>query len=340
MDTLRNNDATPPDRLNEDWRFGQPHVHAADLLRLLASHPGDAGFLSHHAPSALTCTATAPGSVFPAIGSGYLVQQALGKPMQSLSLSVAGHSAPDSPLTLTCDASGLFLASICITIEPGTHAHIIERHIHHGASTLICLRHYTILPGATLSLELQEEGSGDSRALNISHITCSGRGTARHLTTHSSHIWAREETTAELTGSEGDLLLLSANRLHGSQQLDQRTVQRHTTPGAKSRLLYKNVLDDHASAIFGGNIRVEPAAHDTDAYLSNLNLMLSERATMHSLPGLEILADRVRCSHGSATAPMDPEQLFYLLARGISEPSARTLLADGFLSAVHSQFRA
>ena len=100
---------------------------------------------------------------------------------------------------------------------------------------------------------------------------------------------------------------------------------------ATSNLLYKNVLDGNATATFAGNIYVAPGAHNTDAYQSNRNLLLSEDATVNSLPGLEILADKVRCSHGSASAPVNEEQLFYLLSRGISREAAISLLSHGFI---------
>lgn len=347
MDTLRDNNTLPPDRLNEDWRFGRPHIHAETLLKLLAEHPGDAGEMAIEACGSIgniTIGGTEhPPASYAPIGSGYLVQKTLEKTPERLQLSLTGQMTPERPFTIRCEAQGLYLAQLDITIEPGAHAHILERHIHHGDSTLLCLRRYTVKPGASLTLELREEGSGASRAMNITHLDCRGESHLRHLTTHSNHAWAREETTADLRAENAaapQLLLLSANRLQRNQWLDQRTLQRHLSPGAKSRLLYKNVLDEHATAIFGGNIRVQPAAHDTDAYLSNLNLMLSEHSTMHSMPGLEILADRVRCSHGSATAPIDPEQLFYLLSRGLSAPTARTLLATAFLTEVQQKFQA
>lgn len=98
------------------------------------------------------------------------------------------------------------------------------------------------------------------------------------------------------------------------------------------------MLDGYATAVFAGNIYVSPGAHDTDAYQSNRNMLLSENACIHSLPGLEILADRVRCSHGSASAPMDEEQLFYLLSRGIPRHQAQLLVAEGFLQDVAERF--
>lgn len=346
MDTLRDNNATPPDRLNEDWRFGRPHVHAQELMQLLAERPGDEGDIAieaAHSIGNLTIGGSSeqPAAAWAPIGSGYLVQQALAKTTERLELSLAGQM--DSPFVIRCEARGFYTPCLSITIEPGSRAHIVERHVHSSGSALLCLRRYTVMPGASLTLELIEEGCGDSRAMNISCLDCRGECRVRQLTTHRDHAWAREETTAVLTAQAAaapELLLLSANHLRGEQWLDQRTRQLHMSPGGKSQLLYKNVLDEHATAIFGGNIRVEPAAHETDAYLSNLNLMLSEHATMHSLPGLEILADRVRCSHGSATAPMDPDRLFYLRSRGIDAPTARTILAEGFLADVRSKFLA
>ena len=342
METQRNNADTPPDRLNEDWRYGRPHAYAAELLALLADRPGDEGDLTLEATAALGNIALGGISLraedFGAIGSEYIAKQALQKKADSMELSICGSNTAESPFVIQCIAKGFFVPKLSIVIETGAHVHIEETHRHSAGSTLLCLRHYSVMPGASLSLTLREEGCGDSRAMNITRICCSGDCKVRQISVHSNHAWAREETSAELTGRDAELLLLSANHLQGTQWLDQRTVQHHTTPGAKSRLLYKNVLDDQATAIFGGNIRVETGAHDTDAYLSNLNMMLSEQATMHSLPGLEILADRVRCSHGSATAPMDAEQLFYLLSRGIPDPAARTLLANGFLANVWEQF--
>ena len=120
--------------------------------------------------------------------------------------------------------------------------------------------------------------------------------------------------------------------------LDQHTRQVHHVGGVASDLLYKNVVDDSATAVFAGNIYVAPGAHHTDAYQSNRNMLLSEKATIHSLPGLEILADKVRCSHGSASAPMDEEQLFYLLSRGIPRQEALQLVAEGFLADATNRF--
>jgi Fe-S cluster assembly protein SufD len=120
----------------------------------------------------------------------------------------------------------------------------------------------------------------------------------------------------------------------GSREFDQRTLQVHQAPNTKSDLLYKNALFDTARTIFSGLIIVDQDAQKTDAYQSNRNLMLSDEAEANSLPGLEIQANDVRCTHGATTSRIDPEQEFYFLSRGIPRKSAHELLIFGFFEEV------
>ena len=118
------------------------------------------------------------------------------------------------------------------------------------------------------------------------------------------------------------------------QEFDARTLQDHISPHTASDLLYKNALDDRARTIFGGLIRVEPHAHFADAYQKVRNLMLSDDAEANSMPGLEILADNVRCTHGATSGQIEEDQLFYLRSRGIPTKVAQRLLVTGFLDEV------
>ncbi len=115
------------------------------------------------------------------------------------------------------------------------------------------------------------------------------------------------------------------------QELDQRTLQDHCAPGAVSDLLYKNALSDRARTIFSGLIKVEKEAQQTDAYQTNRNLLLSDEADAVSMPGLEILANDVKCSHGATSGQIDDTELFYMLSRGLTPQLARQLLVAGFL---------
>src|SRR5678810_1183233 len=116
-----------------------------------------------------------------------------------------------------------------------------------------------------------------------------------------------------------------------AREFDARTLQDHASPHTKSDLLFKNALSGRSRNTFGGLIRVEPHAHFTDAYQKVRNLLLSDDSEANSMPGLEILADNVKCSHGATSGQIDEEQLFYLLARGLPRNVANRLLVVGFL---------
>ncbi len=122
--------------------------------------------------------------------------------------------------------------------------------------------------------------------------------------------------------------------LEGAQLVDQSTYQRHAVGQTYSNLLFRNVLRDKARSVFYGMIRVEPDAQATDAYQANNNLMLSDDARADTIPGLEIIANDVRCSHGATVGRIDPEQLFYLQARGLPRVEAERLIVHGFFEPI------
>ncbi|MFL5891579.1 MAG: Fe-S cluster assembly protein SufD [Solirubrobacterales bacterium] len=117
----------------------------------------------------------------------------------------------------------------------------------------------------------------------------------------------------------------------GRQHLDFDTTQEHAAPHTTSDLAFRGVLADRATAVWRGMIRVDPGAQQTDAFQESRNLLLSKRAHADAIPGLEIEANDVRCTHAAAVAQVDPEQLYYLRARGMPEPQAKRLIIDGFL---------
>ena len=145
---------------------------------------------------------------------------------------------------------------------------------------------------------------------------------------------ARLENTVQLDGSGADVRLYGISVATEGQEYDQRTLQIHAAGDAKSDLLFKNALLGKSRTIFSGLIKVEPNAQRTDAYQTNRNLILSPEAEADSLPGLEIEANDVKCSHGATTGQVSPEELFYLRARGIPLAVAQELLAQGFLEEV------
>lgn len=114
------------------------------------------------------------------------------------------------------------------------------------------------------------------------------------------------------------------------QHFDQHTFQNHIADHATSDLLYKGALQDEAHSVFRGLIRVNPNAQRSDAYQQNRNLLLSPHAHADSIPELEIEANDVRCTHGATVGPIDEEQIFYLMARGIERADAARLIVEGF----------
>ena len=136
----------------------------------------------------------------------------------------------------------------------------------------------------------------------------------------------------EGTGSNAQLLGLAFT--DARQHLDVSTAQEHLSPHTSSDLLYRNVLKDRSQTAWGGNIYVYPNANYTDAYQKNDNLLLSERAHADTLPGLEIEAHEVRCTHGATAGQIDAEQVFYLMSRGLTYDLAEKLIVDGFFEPV------
>jgi Fe-S cluster assembly protein SufD len=118
------------------------------------------------------------------------------------------------------------------------------------------------------------------------------------------------------------------------QHLDYDTTQEHAAPNTNSDLAFRGVLAKGSTAVWRGMIKVDPGAQQTDAFQESRNLLLSPDAHADAIPGLEILADDVRCTHAAAIAQVDKEQLFYLTSRGLDEAGAKTLVIEGFLESL------
>lgn len=188
--------------------------------------------------------------------------------------------------------------------------------------------------GAKLTYLNVQNWSRQALAVQINSTVVGRDAHAVSLNLNLGGSYARTESVSRLVGPGGRSDMLAVSVAEGNQEFDQRTLQDHQQPNTASDLLYKNSLADTARTIFAGLIRVEPHAHKTDAYQKVRNLLLSDEAEANSMPGLEILADEVRCSHGATSGQIDAEEMFYLLSRGISPEKARQLIVFGFLNEV------
>jgi Fe-S cluster assembly protein SufD len=120
----------------------------------------------------------------------------------------------------------------------------------------------------------------------------------------------------------------------GSQHLDLDTQQNHHGLHTTSDLLYKGALKGNSRVVWQGMIYVAPGAQKTDGYQANRSLVLSKNARADSIPGLEILADDVRCTHGATVGKLEEEPLFYLKSRGIPQVEAERLIVEGFFDPI------
>jgi Fe-S cluster assembly protein SufD len=143
-----------------------------------------------------------------------------------------------------------------------------------------------------------------------------------------------------LAGRGADGKVTGAYALDGRQHLDFDTTQEHAAPHCTSDLAFRGILAGRSSAVWRGMIKVDEGAQETDAFQESRNLLLSKRAHADAIPGLEILANDVRCTHAAAVAQVDPEQLFYLRAHGLPEAVASRLVVEGFLAELVERFEA
>lgn len=225
---------------------------------------------------------------------------------------------------------------VLILAEEGAHATIVECHgaPHGGRHLTNAVSEVAAGAGAQIvHLRLQDESSGAFHvgALRAaqerdssfrSHAISIGAALARH---DVGSLLEAEGTEAELHG-----LFVAGD----GQHVDHHTEIDHARPHGRSLELYKGILGGRARGVFNGKIVVRPDAQKTDARQSNPNLLISDRAHIHTKPQLEIHADDVRCSHGSTIGHLDEHALFYLRSRGIDAPAARSLLTRAFASEI------
>ena len=137
-----------------------------------------------------------------------------------------------------------------------------------------------------------------------------------------------------MTGPDAEVQVNGVMFTEGRQHLSYNTHQHHEAPYCKSDLLYKTALQDRSRTVWRGMIKVDKPAQRTNAYQRNDNLMLSRDARADSIPGLEIEADDVRCTHGSTSGRVDEQQLFYAMARGFTRREAVRMIVAGFFQQV------
>jgi Fe-S cluster assembly protein SufD len=179
--------------------------------------------------------------------------------------------------------------------------------------------------------KLQREGD---RAFHVATLAVR-QGRNSRFSDHAVTLGAalsRNDIGVLFGGEGGECTLDGLFLADGERHADTHTRVDHAVPHCTSRQLYKGIVDGAARGVFDGLILVRKDAQKTDSSQANKNLLLSRQALVDSTPRLEILADDVKCKHGSTTGQLDPQALFYLRSRGIAEAAARALLTYAFAS--------
>ena len=231
-----------------------------------------------------------------------------------------------------------YFSHVLVWVEPGASL----TYVHETASP-------TEATGQTLHSGIVEIQVGDGA--NLRFVELQSWGDHVWNFTHERARVARDGNLdwifgaigSHLTKNFSDLDLIgegSSGRMsgfyftNGVQHLDHDTQQNHLAPHTTSDLLFKGALKDRSRSVWQGMIYVAPGAQKTDGYQANRNLTLSPHARADSIPGLEILADDVRCTHGATVGKIDPDQIFYLRSRGIPYAEAERLVVEGFFDPI------
>ncbi len=222
-----------------------------------------------------------------------------------------------------------------ILAESGARAAVVESQVGRGGPYLTCpVSEIVLAPGAAIDHgRLVHEAAGASHIATVAVRQEEGSTFSSHCSVFGGQL-VRHDINLELAGEGCDAALSGLCLTTAGQQVDNHLNLRHARPGSTSSQLFKGILDGRSKVVFNGRIVVASDAQKTSAKQSNRNLLLSREARVHSNPQLEIFADDVRCSHGSAVGELDQEAIFYLRSRGIPAAAAERLLTRAFAGEV------
>lgn len=193
-------------------------------------------------------------------------------------------------------------------------------------------------PGAAVSyLEVQQQGP-HLFSINRTRTRVGRDGHFTSLTVATGGCQYKTDIETFLEGQGAFSSVLGIVFGAGQEKFSFNTLQEHNARDTKSNINFRVALKDKATSVYQGNIKVDRVAQKTDAYQQNKNLLLGSEARADSIPRLEILADDVKCSHGATVGPVDKDQIFYLMSRGLTHAQAEELIVLGFFRQVLEQF--
>ncbi len=316
----------------------------------------------YHVPEMSTPAVTPAGVVVTSLSAAMLthaelVEQHLGqyavlddRPFVALSTAFVGDGAfIHVPRGVTVEEP-IYLLYLFAAAEPGATAHPRNLIVAEDSSRVTIIEHYASLIEEThFTNAVTEIVAGDDAT--VEHIkvqnenrqafhvgTIQGHvGRNARFTSHNTELGARLSRNDVNVVLDGEGIECTLNGLYivkGQQHVDNHTFLDHAKSHCDSHELYRGILDGNSTGVFRGKIRVWEGAQKTDAKQTNNNLLLSDEATVDTMPQLEIFADDVKCTHGATVGQLDDDAIFYLRSRGIDAESARTILTRAFAGAI------
>ena len=224
-----------------------------------------------------------------------------------------------------------------LVLEEGAELTYIDRYVSPDLTNVLSDAVVEIYAGPNSKIRyvaLQEWGEGVTH-LSVQRALIDRDADLRSLGVAFGASLSRAEVESILDGDGGSSEMLGVYFADGDQHFDHRSIQDHLGSQTSSDLLYKGVLRDRSRTIYSGTVIIQKGAHKCNAYQTNRNILLSDKAKADSIPNLEILSnDPVRCGHAASVGPVDEDTLFYIQSRGISREEAQKLIVFGFLQEV------
>jgi Fe-S cluster assembly protein SufD len=243
----------------------------------------------------------------------------------------------EKPLYVRIAATGQTFWRLVVVAEEGARASLIEEYASPTADTEAYSNAVTELfvePNAKLEYVSLQNLSRETWHFASHHARVERDAELDWVAGGFGSKKGKTRIQNDLNGPGATSRVTGAYFADGTQHLDYDTFQEHIAPDCTSDFAFKGALRDHATAVWRGMIRVEKDAQKTNAYQECRNLMLSPTTHAVPIPGLEILANDVRCTHGATVGRVDREQLFYLMARGLPRTEAERLIVRGFFQDV------
>lgn len=251
---------------------------------------------------------------------------------------VPAGTRPDAPISLTAiqQESGRTLNwRTLIVLEEGAEAEVWERYVSADESVDAMFNGVTELivgPNAKLRYVCGQDLSPTSWAFASQRAEVERDGSLEWVALGFGSARGKVRMETKLAGRGASAKVTGAYAGTGRQHLDYDTTQEHAAEDTFSDLSFRGVLAGRSTAVWRGMINVDEGAQRTDAFQDCRNLLLSPKAHADAIPGLQIEADDVACTHAAAVAQVDPDQLFYLTSRGLDNDTASALIVEGFLA--------